>query len=144
MTVEKTISDPDYEYVASNDTVRYPAAMSGDTVVRYGYEPFDDWAYTEGAFVAGSAVGARVRERVEASAGLSVGVSSGEGDALVPHVTLQTHLDREGTVLSKPEVAFSAVVDATPKRVTTTVSFAGKSRTNEYAPQVVQRTIQNG
>lgn len=143
ITVEETVTDPDYVYIESNDTVRYPATMSGGEVSTYGYEPFDDWAYTEGAVVAARAVRNQITEQVPEADSISVGVAAGDGDSLVLHVGQQTHLSRDGEVISEPDAVFSDIVDATPERATATIRFAGKARTNTYVTQVVETTLKN-
>lgn len=144
--VEQTVTDPDYVYVPENDTVRYPATKSGGEVSRYGYEPFHEWAYTEGAFVASRTVRDRLLDAFPGESALAVGVSAAEGhegDLLDVVVTLRTHYDPEGETVAEPEVAASRVVGETPYRVETTLHFADRTTTDRYRVFVDSVTIQN-
>jgi len=144
VSVERTVDEDDYRYVAANDTVRYPAAKSGDTVVQYGYEPFADWARVEGASAAADRVSSLLAERLPDAETLSVMTSTrGEQDGLRLTVALTTHLDRDGDVLSEPSVRRSEVVRAAPHSATATVHFAGRTHTETYPVCVAERTIQN-
>lgn len=143
-TVERTVEDDDYQYVESNDTVRYPALMSGDTVVEYAYEPFEDWGRVEGASVAAEHVRSLLEKRVPDAETLTVAMSNrGEQDGLRLSVSLTTHLDRDGEVLSEPSVSRSEVVESTPRSATATVYFAGRTHTETYPVYVREATIQN-
>ncbi|MFB6270385.1 MAG: hypothetical protein ABEH83_10600, partial [Halobacterium sp.] len=144
LRVERTVVNEEYEYVESNDTVRFPAARSGGTVVQYEYEPFDEWAAVEGASVAATRVRARLSGRVGASDAISVAIGSPEdSDRLRVTVMLYTHLDREGDVISEPSVSRSAVAAAAPRSVTVTLHFADRTHTDTYPVYVGTAIMQN-
>lgn len=143
-SAEREVVDEDYEYVEGNDTVRYPATMSGDSVVDYGYEPFEEWAHVEGASVAADRVHSLLAERLSSTSSLSVAVGRrDDGDGLRLAVSLTTHLDRDGDVISEPSVSRAAAVRATPHTVSATVHFAGRTHTDTYPVYVRRMTIQN-
>jgi len=143
-TVERTITDDDYQYVESNDTVRYPATMAGEQVIDYGYEPFEEWGHVEGASVAAEYVRSLLDERLPEAETLSVPVSSrGEQEGLRLVATLTTHLDRDGDVISEPAVSRYEAVRATPHSVDATIHFADRTHEDRYPVYVDERTIQN-
>ncbi|MCD2199724.1 hypothetical protein LPA44_07420 [Halobacterium sp. KA-4] len=143
-SVERTITDEEYQYVESNDTVRYPATMAGDEVVEYDYEPFEEWGHIQGASVAAEYLRSLLDQRLPEAETLSVPVSSrGEQDGLRLVAALTTHLARDGDVLSEPSVSRYEVIRATPHTVDATIHFAGRTYTDRYPVYVEERTIQN-
>lgn len=141
-SVDREVTDDDFAYVEENDTVRYPAARAGETVVEYGYEPFDDWGDVEGASTAAGHVRSLLTDRLPSADSLSVAVSYRD-DGLRLSVFLTTHLARDGDVISEPSVSRPEVVAATPHSVTATVRFAGRTHTETYPVYVQERTKQN-
>ncbi|MCG1003487.1 MULTISPECIES: hypothetical protein [Halobacterium] len=143
-TVERTVTDDDYRYVESNDTVRYPATMAGEEVVDYAYEPFEEWGHVEGASVAAEYVRSLLDERLSGDETPTVGVSTrGEQDGLRITVALTTHLSRDGEVLWEPAASRPEAVRATPHTVDATIHFAGRTHEDRYPVYVTERTIQN-
>jgi hypothetical protein len=132
ITVEETITDPDDEYVPSNDTVRYPATMSGGEVDEYRYISFENWADVETLSVAEDAVESDLRERFDDLAYISVSIGKTREGTLRVGVIHQTLLDGTGNVISAPDISVSKLVEATPQSVTATVHLAGKSATRTY------------
>ncbi|WP_353634074.1 hypothetical protein ABSL23_13245 [Halobacterium sp. NMX12-1] len=143
-TVERTITDDDYQYVESNDTVRYPATMAGEEVIDYDYEPFEEWGHVEGASVAADYLHGLLDERLPEAETLSVSVSSrGEQEGVRLVATLTTHLARDGDVISEPAVSRHEAVRATPHSVAATIHFADRTHEDRYPVYVDERTIQN-
>lgn len=143
-TVERTITDDDYRYVESNDTVRYPATMAGEEVIDYGYEPFEQWGHVEGASVAAEYVRSLLDERLPGDETPTVGIDSrGEQDGFRIVVSLTTHLSRDGEVLWEPAASRHEAVRATPHTVAATIHFADRTHEDRYPVYVDERTIQN-
>ncbi|NHN43051.1 hypothetical protein G9C85_15650 [Halorubellus sp. JP-L1] len=141
IAVEETIAAEKYEYVASNDTVRYPAAKSGGEVVEYGHQPFEEWTEVEGASVAARDVLSRLERALSSSDGVGAGIRRFDGGEFGVSVDVETVLDRDGEVVSEPAVEFPAVVDATPRGARATVHFAGRTGTHEYPVYVSAVTL---
>ncbi|WP_232688745.1 hypothetical protein [Halobacterium zhouii] len=142
ITVEETITDSKYVYVESNDTVRYSAISSGDGVLEYGYESFDDWARGEGAGIATHAVYDHVDERVDGRYG--GGYGSGPDGSAVITLRVTTRVDSDGNVVSEPEVSFAELVAVAPRSVTSTIHFAGHTATPTHEVWVRHVVRQNG
>jgi hypothetical protein len=141
IATEETVTDDQYEYVESNDTVRYPATMSGGEVASYGYTPFDEWSETEGASVGSMAVLDRLETRLESTASIGGGFGRrDDADGLAVSVTYATLQDREGNVIDEPEVPVERVLAETPRAVEAQVEFAGRSGSHSY-PVVVWNTV---
>jgi hypothetical protein len=144
VSVDRTVVDESYEYVESNETVRYPAVNSGGTVVEYGYEPFEEWAYVEGASTAARRVGSLLADRLPSTDGLPVGMGQrDESTEIRVAVSLRTHLDRDGDVISEPAVSLPEVVAETPQSITATLHFAGRTETNTYPVYVREAILRN-
>ncbi|WP_232688437.1 hypothetical protein [Halobacterium zhouii] len=137
ISVERTVTDADYEYLPSNDTVRYPATMSGGEVDNYGYAPFEKWADVETLSVAAQAVRNRFAQRFENTRFVSAGISNPEGEPLQVSVSHRTLLDESGDVIGKPDVSVSRLVEATPSSITATVGFSGQTATRTHPAFVV-------
>ncbi|MGB9965329.1 hypothetical protein [Halobacterium hubeiense] len=143
-TVERTVTDADYRYVESNDTVRYPSTMAGEEVVEYDYEPFEEWGHVEGASVAAEYVRSLLDERLSGEETPTVGISTrGEQDGFRIVVSLTTRLSRDGEVLSEPAASRHEVTRATPHTVDATVQVAGRAHEDSYPVYVTERTVQN-
>lgn len=144
VSVERTITDEEYQYVESNDTVRYPATMAGDEVAEYDYLPFDEWGHFEGASVAAEYVRPLLDERLPDAEAVNVAVSTrGDQEGNQLRVSLRTHLARDGDVISEPSVSRSEVVEATPHTVDAMIHFAERTYTDTYPVYVEERTVQN-
>lgn len=141
IATEETVTDDDYEYVESNDTVRYPATMSGGEVSSYGYSPFEDWTETEGASVGSTAVLDRLESRLESTASIGAGFGRrDDADGLAVSVTYETLKNRDGEVIDEPEVPVERVLAETPRAVEAQVEFAGRSASHSY-PVFVWNTV---
>jgi len=150
ISVERTITDPDLDYLPEEDAVRYPAyyrrtgrGPDGQPTRTTVYEttPFADWAATETASVAADEVSAVADERLAGDPTLSVGITNREGEMAVT-AELTTTLNRDGTVVSEPSTDFERVVAAVPRSVDTTIHFEGETATRTVPVWVGEMTIQ--
>jgi hypothetical protein len=150
VSAERTITDPDLDYLPEQDAVRYPAyykttgrGPEGQPTRTTLYEttPFADWAATETASVAADRVSAVADERIDGDPTLSVGITKHEGEMAVT-AQLTTTLDREGTVVSEPSVDFERAVAAVPRSVDTTIHFEGQTAERTVPVWVSEMTIQ--
>ena len=150
VSVERTITDPDLDYLPEQDAVRYPAyykttgrGPEGQPTRTTLYEttPFADWAATETASVAADRVSAIADERIDGDPTLSVGITKREGEMAVT-AELTTTLNREGTVVSEPSTDFERVVAAVPRSVDATIHFEGQTAERTVPVWVGEMTIQ--
>jgi hypothetical protein len=150
ISVERTITDPELDYLPEEDAVRYPAyyrrtgrGPDGQPTRTTVYEttPFADWAATETASVAADEVSAVADERLAGDPTLSVGITNREGEMAVT-AELTTTLNRDGTVVSEPSTDFERVVAAVPRSVDTTIHFEGETATRTVPVWVGEMTIQ--
>lgn len=150
VSVERTITDPDLEYLPDQDAVRYPAyykrtgrGPDGQPTRTTLYEttPFADWAATETASVAAEEVDAIADERIAGDPTLSVGITNRDGEVAVT-AQLTTVLNREGTVVSEPGTDFERVVAAVPRSVDTTIHFEGQTAGRTVPVWVGEMTVQ--
>jgi hypothetical protein len=137
ISVAKTVTDPDIEYVSSNQTVRYPFRRSGADYT-YKYLAFSKWAYVEGASVAADAVTDRLDERLSDTENVTAGIYDSDGEDLIVLVKLVTTLDDSGDVVSKPDVGVDRVVSATPERIEATVELSSETHTDTYVAYVIE------
>lgn len=138
----------DYEYLSESDSVRFQQD-SGETDT----EPFDEWAAERAVDPAVERVDTRLFEASISSGQVRVGLG-GDLDGLdlpetvaekapeppfpLPLVNYVHHYSREGELISKPEVPFEEVVDATPRTVAVTVSIP-EATSETTLPVVCQR-----
>jgi hypothetical protein len=150
VAVERTISDPDLDYLPEQDAVRYPAyykrtgrGPDGQPTRTTLYEttPFEDWAATETASVAADEVSAVADERIDGEPTLSVGITKRE-ERMAVTAELTTTLNREGTVVSEPSTDFERVVAAVPRSVDTTIHFEGQTAERTVPVWVGEMTMQ--
>ena len=150
VSVERTVTDPDLEYLPERDAVRYPARYKrtgrgpeGQPTRTTIYEttPFEDWAATETASVAAEKVTAVADERIAGDPTLSVGITKRDGEMAVT-AQLTTTLNREGTVVSEPSAGFDRVVAAVPRAVDATIHFEGQTAERTVPVWVGEMTIQ--
>jgi len=141
ISTTETVTDDQYEYVEANDTVRYPATMSGGEVASYGYSTFEEWTEVEGASAGSLAVLDRLESRLESTASISAGIGTPDvADGLAVTVSYETLKNREGEVIEEPDVPVRRVVAETPHSFEATVEFAGRSETHSY-PVFVWKTV---
>lgn len=141
ITVERAITDSDQKYIPSNDTVRYPATMSGGEVEDYGYVSFETWTDIETLAVAARAIRDRFQEHFENTNLVSVRSSSPRANQLQVYVFHRTEVDDSGDVVAAPAVSVSALADATPRSVTATVEFQGQTATRTHPAYVGWGTV---
>ncbi|MFC4406890.1 twin-arginine translocation signal domain-containing protein [Haloarchaeobius iranensis] len=141
LTFEKTVTADRYEYVESNDTVRYPATTSGWDDPEYGYEPFDEWVRVQCAEARVEAVFDRLDRGLESTAHVSVGFGRDPGsEEFSVFAEHQTYRDDAGTVVAEPDVPVGALVVETPHRVDAHVEFAERSGSRSF-PVFVRRAV---
>jgi hypothetical protein len=150
VSVERTVTDPDLDYLPEQDAVRYPAyykttgrGPEGQPTRTTLYEttPFADWAATETASVAADEVDAVAAERIAGDPTLSVGITKREGEMAVT-AELTTTLNREGEAVSEPSTDFERIVAAVPRSVEATIHFEGQTATRTVPVWVGETTIQ--
>lgn len=154
ITVDRTVTDDDQEYLEDEHAVEYVAACrhTNQTEIERGepperepvYEttPFEDWATTECASAGADAVGSRIRARIEADPGLGVGITTRDEDLAIS-VSQTTLLDRDGEVVSEPSVPFERIVAVTPRTVDATVRLAGQEYSKAVSVWVEKQTARN-
>jgi hypothetical protein len=143
VSVEKTVTDSDYTYLDSNDTVRYPSERSGGKIVEYGYEPFDNWSYMQGARIASRAVYQQLEGRLDDMDYIRVGHTRGEDSTIEIVVFRRTELNESGDVTAEPDSTMSQIAQATPSRLTISITFADRTAAHEYSVFVVDETVES-
>lgn len=147
ISVSETVDD--VEYVPGNETVEIVAAYrhANRDAVQNGSEPperepvyaeipWDRWAATECASVAGRAVHDVLTDRLGADHGASVGVGSRGDGGLAVVVGYTTLYDRGGDRISETAVGFDRLAAATPREVTATVTLDGRTATRTVPARV--------
>jgi len=122
----KSEFDPAFEYVAENDTVRYPAKRSGGDVVEYGYTPFESWAASRAARAAIVASGNVYSPSIFDRNNLRVG-PGGETDPGFVRVRYIELVNEDGEVVEAPDVELEAVIEDIPEAVAVTIEYGGQS-----------------
>lgn len=131
VTVEQELTDEAVDYRPASDTVRW--SRSTGEGGPYTTEPFGTWASRTAASVGSDAVLPAIRERLD---GEATGIGNGVSDELVGMViavSIGTTYDREGQVVSEPNVSLEELVDVTPRTVRTTVTLEGREYTRPVA-----------
>lgn len=142
--------DDEVEYLPETEAVRYVAAWrhaNHDEVANGSAPPtrepvyettsFEDWAATRCSSAAASAAADHANDALDTDA-VGGGIASAVPDhALAAVLVVGTTLDREGNVVGESDVAFEALVDATPRTVTATYVLA--DREHERAVPVFAR-----
>ena len=119
--------DDDIEYFPENRTVRYVATRTGDEPASFGTMPFSKWASIECAEVALDRVRDVLAERLgtdEFGSAIGRPPEFASTDGVVVMLYVSTRID-DGETVSTPTVSLSAVADAAPRSVKTTVSLNG-------------------
>lgn len=130
-------SGDEVEYVDGEDAVRYVAARrhtngeeieDGEPPERepvYETVPFEEWAETQGRSAAARAAAEHANAALdtdEVGGGIT---STVESEDVAAYVSVGAVLDRSGDVVHRPEVAFEALVAATPRTVHATYVLEG-------------------
>lgn len=121
-SVERTVTDDSVEYLPASDAVRYDHG---------GRDSFGRWAYFETAELVAETVVPLVNDRLEVDV---EGVGRGIRGLLFGSVVTVDHAvsrDREGRVLSEPNVSVADLVAVAPPTVTATVTLDGRSHTRD-------------
>ncbi|WP_241432358.1 hypothetical protein [Halogeometricum borinquense] len=139
LSVSETIDD--VEYVPENETVKivtgyrhtnHEAVKNGSKPERepmYDEIPWKQWATTECASVAGTAVHDMLTDKFGDNHGVSVGVTSQYGDDPSLSVAHTILYNRDGEQISETSVGFDRLVEVTPREVTATVTLDGRTAT---------------
>lgn len=129
---ERTVTRDSVEYVESSGVVE----EDGQT------EPFDEWARRECDEVAANTVVGAVEDRID---GPVDGVGSGVRYLLFgPVVTVDHNVlrDRDGAILSEPNVELDRLIDVAPRTLTATVVLDGRRYTRSLPVGVGHSEVQ--
>lgn len=143
ISIEKSINNSDFTYINSNDTVRYPSERSGGKIVEYGYEPFDNWSYMQGARIASQAAYQQLKGRLDNMDYIRVGHTRGEDSTIEIVVFRRTELNESGDVIAESDFTMSQIAQATPSRITTSITFSNNTATHEYLAFVVNEVVES-
>ena len=135
LRVNATVNESDYQYVESENAVRYVAGYeytnptdigNGSPPTReptYRTIPFDQWARTECAAAGARELRKHLRERLGGGMrGIEVGVTTRDTTKTVV-VTRVTTRDRDGEVTATPDVTGDRLNRFTPTTVVATISL---------------------
>jgi len=123
ISVTRTITDDSVTYDPDRGTVRYPTLMDSDGPVEHASEPFALWANRRCASVGSDEILPTIEDRVDRElAGVGTGVR-GTAFGLASTVSATTTLDRDGTVVSEPNVSVERLRTVTPATVYTAIRF---------------------
>lgn len=121
-SVERTVADDAVEYLPASDAVRYDHG---------GRDSFGQWAYYETAEVVAETVVPLVDDRLDVQlSGVGRGVR-GLAFGLVVTVDHAVSRDREGRVLSEPNVSVADLVSVAPPTMRATVTLDGRSHARD-------------
>jgi hypothetical protein len=141
ISVTRTITDESVTYDPDRGTVRYPTLMGSDGPVEHGSEPFELWANRRCASVGSDAVLPAIEDRVDRGmTRIGKGVR-GTAFGLAITVSATTTLDRDGTVVSEPEVPLERLRTVTPATVHVTIEFGGKEYRRAVPVFVEESTV---
>jgi hypothetical protein len=141
VSIETTANESKYEYIESENAVRYVAAYrhsnpeaveNGSPPTRepvYDTMPFEQWAETECAHVGSQKVAEVIETRIDGNTSeVNAGVTTQNGNRTVI-VTRSTVFNRDGEVKSTPSMSYKQLGAVAPSTVTATVSLENRSRT---------------
>ncbi|WP_440988585.1 twin-arginine translocation signal domain-containing protein [Haloarchaeobius baliensis] len=128
---ERAVDDPDLEYVESNDTVRYPEEMSGETVVEYGTIDIGEFLRLEAETAAELAVNTTFQPPLPDREYIEVATVREDGSTRVV-VQWITALDGSDEVVGEPDIGLATLVDELPRTIAATAEFAGETATHEF------------
>lgn len=121
VTIERTITRDSVEYLESTNEVR----ENGHT------EPFNEWARRESEKTGASAVVPVVENRFEKSV---EGVGSGVRYLIFGPVITVDHTvtrDRDGSIVSEPNVTLDQLISVAPRTMTVTINLNGRGYTKD-------------
>ncbi|WP_152421683.1 hypothetical protein [Halogeometricum pallidum] len=120
--IEKTITPESVEYLESTNEVR----ENGHT------QPFNNWARRECAEIGAGEVVPVVDDRLETAV---EGVGSGVRYLIFGPVITVDHTvtrDRDGSIVSEPNVTLEQLISVAPRTMTVTVTLDGHTFTKEF------------
>lgn len=144
----------EYEYIAEDDRVRLHYD-SGETSTR----PFTEWGTMRAAYHAANHIKSLLDAESLMGDGIDVGwgrldfseINWTEGDStptedefsrdadFAPMVSHLHHYDRKGNLISKPDVSFESITEATPRAIDVTMLFPEREYTATL-PVLCERT----
>lgn len=127
ISVERAITDDSIEYRPSSDTVKWSRSTS--QTGPYETEPFEKWANRKSASVGSDVVLPTIQDRADREvSGIGKGVS-GEYIGMVIAIHIGTTYNRDGNVISEPNMSVEGLVDVTPRTVRTTITLEEREYT---------------
>lgn len=139
VSTEQTITDEGIEYRPSSDTVKWVKYRSGGDPVAHETEPFEKWADRRCASVGSDVVLPTIQTRLDKDLqGVGKGVS-GETIGLVITVHIGTTYDRDGDVISEPNISVEDLLAVTPRTVRATIKLEGREHSRSV-PVFVEET----
>lgn len=139
-SVERDLSlDDDYTYVASNDTIRYPARRSGGETASSGTIPVAEWLRLQAVFVAKDAVRARLDAELPGTDWIDVAATGRGGPDTEVEVVHTTYEVADGPD-DEPAVSAGRLVSTAPRTVAVTARFADHAATGTY-PVFVRKWV---
>lgn len=139
IAVGRTVTDDSIEYRPVSDTVRYPTLRNQSGPVAHETEPFKKWASRKCAVVGSDAVLPAIQNRLDTEIRGVGKATSNEFIGMVITVTIGTVRDRDGDVISEPNVSTESVLDVTPQSVRTTIRLENREYTRSV-PVFVEET----
>lgn len=119
----------EFEYIPSNDTIRYPAKRSGGEVIEYAYAPYEHWAESEAQ--SGAINTAENVYSPPISKRHNLWVERAPQETPRDHrVVYVQKVNDEGTVVEEPSVDLQSVIQDIPTSVKATIEYDGNS--DEY------------
>ncbi|MFD1647101.1 hypothetical protein [Haloarchaeobius litoreus] len=127
------VDSPEYEYIESNNTVRYPATGGGWDEPEYSHEPFEDWAHVKSATEGAIAVHEHLVDQVASMDHLNSSVAHTDESNFELLMKYNVAVDDSGDVVAEPDVSLSQLINETPKTVESTIRFAGRTATHRFS-----------
>lgn len=123
--------EPSHEYLAANETIRYPATNAGSAPTSAGHIDLDEWMHLEAMAVAKRAVHRHLDAELSSTRWITVQGTARGGPATELEVVHLTYENQDGPD-DTPPVAASALVSTTPQTVDITVRFKGEASSLQY------------
>lgn len=154
VSIETTANESKYEYIDSENVVRYVAAYrnsnleaveNGSPPTRkpvYDTIPFERWAETECAHAGSQKVAEVMASRLdENSSEINAGVTTQNGSKTII-VTRSTIINRDGEVKSTPSKEYEQLEAVAPSTVTVTVSLENRRHTCAVPIEIQNMSMQ--
>jgi hypothetical protein len=133
VSTSRTITDESLEYDPESDTVRYATVVTRAGPTDYETVPFEKWAHRRCGTVGMEVLLPTIQERLgKELQGVRGGVRKIRREPLgdlierAHIVHIGTTYDRDGTVVSEPNVSIGDVLDVVPRTVRTTITLDGR------------------